>query len=745
MSIKDIFTKSIGAKLIALFLIVSIVPVIAVGVLSYNDAQKALEKSIEETMLSTSITKANHIAYFRTVTLDIIQIAASMNIFKDNLNNIDKGIEVKQSTDFLKQAMNDFIQNSNTFYRAKIIDKNGIVVASTTDVTNEDGKDVSDRPYFREGLKGSFISDPYIFNEDGVAQIVYAAPVCSHNSNVPIGVMVIHQALDNEINKGVNGDAGLGINGIVLGFEDVSETGETYLVNKDRLMLTPSRFEEDVFLKKKVNAIIYDNKDKDKDKDCVLLEPYRDYRGVLVVGNAEPVKGTDWVIIEEHDVGEAFALIYKLRNQILITAIIIAVIVVFLALFVSRYFTAPVIKLTTIAKSLSIGDLSQDIEIKSRDEVGELANSFKDVQHNMKEKTIQANRISQGDLTIEVKPLSDKDEMGIAFKSMVASLNEKAGLAEEVANGNLTIEVKPLSDKDKLGNALKTVVDKNRFQISEISEGINVLASSTSEIMASISQLASGSAETATSVGETTTTVEEVKQTAELSNQKAKHISESSKKTMEISRSGTKAIEDTIESMNRIKQQMESIANIVISLSEQSQTIGEIVTLVNDLAEQSNLLAVNASIEAAKAGEQGKGFAVVAQEIRNLAERSKEATAQVRTILTDIQKSTSSAVMSTEEGGKTVEEGLELSTTTGEVIKILSDSVTEASHAAIQIASSSQQQLVGMDHVASAMESIKEATVQNAAGTKQSETFVIGLYKLGEKLQELLKQYKVKS
>ena len=272
MSIKDIFTKSIAAKLIALFLIVSIVPIIVVGFLSFNNAKKALEKSIEEAMISTSITKANHIAYFRTVTLDIIKIAGNLDIFRDNLYNVNKGIEVKKSTDVLKEAMNDFLQNSNTFYRAKIIDKNGIVVASTTDVTNEDGKDVSDRPYFREGLKGSLISDPYIFNEDGIAQIVYATPVYSHNSNVPIGVMVIHQALDNEINKGANADAGLGINGIVLGSEDASESGETYLVNKDRLMLTPSRFEKDVFLKKKVNATIYDN----KDIDSALLEPYKD-------------------------------------------------------------------------------------------------------------------------------------------------------------------------------------------------------------------------------------------------------------------------------------------------------------------------------------------------------------------------------------------------------------------------------------------------------------------------------------
>ena len=743
MSIKDVFTKSISAKLIALFLIVSIVPIIVVGVLSYNNAQNALKKSIGETMISESNAKANHVAYFRTVTLDIIKIASGLNIFQDNLSNVDKGIEVKQSTDVLREAMDDFLKNSSTFYRAKIIDKNGIVIASTTDVTNEDGKDISDRPYFREGLKGSFISDPYMFDEDGVAQIVYATPVYAPGTNVPIGVMVIHQALDNEINKGVNADKGLGINGIVFGSETTGEigetTGETYLVNKDRLMLTPSRFEEDVFLKKKVNVVIYDN----KDNDHALLEPYKDYRGVLVVGNAEPVKGTDWVIIEECDVGEALAPIYKLRNQILVIGIIIAVLVALLALFVSRYFTIPLIKLKNIAKSIAIGDLGQDIEIKSRDEIGELANSFKDVQHNMKEKTIQANRISQGDLTIEVNPLSDKDTMGIAFKSMVASLNEKAGLAEEIANGNLTVDVKPLSDKDKLGIALKTVVDKNRSQISEMIEGINVLASSASEIMASISQLASNAAETATSVGETTTTVEEVKQTADVSNQKATNISESGQKTMEISQDGAKAISNTIEGMNRIKQQMESIANIVVRLSEQSQTVGEIVASVNDLAEQSNLLAVNASIEAAKAGEQGKGFTVVAQEIKNLAERSKEATAQARTIIDDIQKSISSSVMATEEGGKTVDEGLKLSVTAGDAIKALSESVAEAAQASIQIAASSQQQLVGMEQIATAMESIKEASMQTSASTKQAETFVAGIHKLGEKLQELTKQYKV--
>jgi methyl-accepting chemotaxis protein len=164
---------------------------------------------------------------------------------------------------------------------------------------------------------------------------------------------------------------------------------------------------------------------------------------------------------------------------------------------------------------------------------------------------------------------------------------------------------------------------------------------------------------------------------------------------------------------------------------------------VNELAEQSNLLSVNAAIEAAKAGEHGKGFTVVAQEIKVLANRSKEATAQVKTILRDVQKSISSAVMATEEGGRAVEEGLKLTNLSGDAIRTLSESVTDASNAAIQIAASSQQQLEGMDQVVTAMENIREASMQTVVSTQQSVDSVNELQKVGQKLDELMKQYKL--
>jgi len=272
----------------------------------------------------------------------------------------------------------------------------------------------------------------------------------------------------------------------------------------------------------------------------------------------------------------------------------------------------------------------------------------------------------------------------------------------------------------------------------QVNESVSQLSSSAAEILAMTTQVAAGASETATAVSETTTTVEEVKQTALLASQKAKYVSESSQKAAQVAQVGKKSVQESIEGMNRIREQMESIAESIVRLSEQSQAIGEIIATVNDLAEQSNLLAVNAAIEAAKAGEQGKGFAVVAQEVRSLAEQSKHATAQVRTILNDIQKATSVAVLATEQGGKAVEAGAKQSAEAGESIRVLTEGVAEAAQAATQIAASSQQQLVGMDQMALAMDNIKQASAQNVAGTRQAEKAAQDLQKLGNKLKQLV-------
>ena len=365
--------------------------------------------------------------------------------------------------------------------------------------------------------------------------------------------------------------------------------------------------------------------------------------------------------------------------------------------------------------------------------------------------TSVAGRIAAGDLTVRIEAGSRTDEVGAlqqAFRTMVEKLSGFASAAERIAGGDLTVNIETdgTSDRvDMLQGALRTMVMNLREMNRELREGFSILSSSSTEILATVSQVAASAAETATAVSETSTTAEEVKQTAHVSNQKAKAVQESAQKATAISEKGGEAVNDTLEGMEHIREQMESIAGTVVHLSEQGQAIGEIIAVVNDLAEQSNLLAVNAAIEATRAGEYGKSFGVVAQEVKSLAEQSRQATTQVRTILMEVQKATSAAVLATEQGTKAVALGVKQAGDAGAAIKALSGSVVEAAQAAIQIAASSQQQLVGMDQIASAISNIKQATTQNMSGTRQLETSATNLQELGVRLKVLVERQRIEA
>ena len=298
-----------------------------------------------------------------------------------------------------------------------------------------------------------------------------------------------------------------------------------------------------------------------------------------------------------------------------------------------------------------------------------------------------------------------------------------------------------LAEIERGQDALRKANQSLMVQTGQIIESVGVLSSSAKQILAFSTQVTTAATETATAVTETTATVGEVRQTVLMSSQKAKAVADESMAATRISQEGKKAAEEAAEGMHHIRLQMDSIAESMSRLSEQGEAIQQIINTVEDLAVQSNLLAVNASIEAAKAGEQGKGFAVVAEEVKSLADQSKQATAHVRTILKDIQKASAVAVTATEQGTQVVEIGVRQSNQAGESILALAKNVAEGAQAVTVIAASSQQQLVGMDQVATAMHSIKEAAVQNVDSAKELEKSALHLNELGLKLNNLVKNY----
>lgn len=278
----------------------------------------------------------------------------------------------------------------------------------------------------------------------------------------------------------------------------------------------------------------------------------------------------------------------------------------------------------------------------------------------------------------------------------------------------------------------------NRAVSRPLRQTSGVLATSAAEILAATTQQASGAIESLEAVTETAATVDEVVRTAEQASERARHVADSAQRAAEIGRQGRVAVDGSINAMERVREQVESIGDSILVLADQAQAIGEIISTVTDLAEQTNLLALNAAIEAARAGEHGRSFGVVAGEVKSLAEQSKSATQRVRQILEEIQRATGTAVMATEQGTKQVATSARQVTEAGETIRSLADAVAEAAQAAAQIAASAGQQSSGMAQVREAIGNIQLAEQQNLAATQQAESAARDLNRLGSYLLRLV-------
>lgn len=357
-------------------------------------------------------------------------------------------------------------------------------------------------------------------------------------------------------------------------------------------------------------------------------------------------------------------------------------------------------KMSAIAK----GDVEQTILYKSEDEIGQVAKSFGDLTTYVKEIATASAKIADGDLRVAVTPRSDKDQLGHSFVKMT---------------NNLSTMIRQLTD------------DSNK------------LASAATEIASSAEQMASGSKEQMSQATQVSTAVEEMTANIQESARNSKDATEASRAASDTAGVGSNIVNEVIRGMQQISTVVADSAKTIEELSRSSDAIGEIISVIDDIADQTNLLALNAAIEAARAGEQGRGFAVVADEVRKLAERTSKATGEITGMIKSIQSDTGQAVNSMQKGLHEVRSGQDLVDKAGGSLNEIMSMSQRVMDMIVQISRNAEQQSVAAEEINRSIENISNITRESSTGAQQSAQAATELSSQAERLRSLVEKFKV--
>src|SRR5574341_1420971 len=373
-----------------------------------------------------------------------------------------------------------------------------------------------------------------------------------------------------------------------------------------------------------------------------------------------------------------------------------------LVLVLGNKVLTPVKELTEFSEKLAAGDYRARADVDSADDFGLIAENF--------------NRTSE-----KVSKAVVNQE---AQETLQRSVTEFLTITSQIARGDLTLRGKVTNDA--LGNVVDSVnymLDNFTKVLERVRNAAIDVSSSANQILVSSEQMSSGATQQDQEITNTSSAVEELTVSMKQVSNNAEASAEAARRALDAS--------------------VQATAKKIKSLGDRSLEISEIINVINDITEQTNLLALNAAIEAARAGEAGRGFAVVADEVRKLAEHSRTATKDIAALIKAIQAETNEAVVVMEEGTKEVEVGARLADQAGKALEAISSVVRQSAELVQELSLASKQQVRGTEGVANAMQIISSITRQTSTGARQTARTVEQMVKLSEQLNEALSQFRI--
>ncbi|MDO4245334.1 MAG: methyl-accepting chemotaxis protein [Deinococcus sp.] len=410
----------------------------------------------------------------------------------------------------------------------------------------------------------------------------------------------------------------------------------------------------------------------------------------------------------------------------LIASATLMLVALWLATLIARAITQPLQLLTSASNRLSSGDLDIQLPVTTRDELGTLTRSFNSAATQLRENAERDAR--------------EREEA----RQLQHNIGEFLDVTMDIAEGDLTRRGQVTADV--LGNVVDSInlmTEELAQLLQQVQQSSNSVGSGSQQMLGSTRQIEDASRQTSSEAQRVAQQIEQLTDTIRQMAEDAQRSAETARLTLVASQQGQQAVEETLGGMQNIRREVQQVSKRIKSLGDRSLEIQEVVDTISQIARRTNLLALNASVEAAGAGEAGGRFSAVAEEIRQLAVTSAQATTRVATLIRNVQVEVQDVALGAEEGTREVEQGYRIASTAGERLQEIGQLTEQSARFAETVAASTRQQASGVEQVGAAVQQIAGVAEQAQTAAQQGRSAAQQLEALAQQLDQSLARFRL--